>query len=212
PCTWTDRVRRLMVGGGGTMITLDDLAPDEVTRSTAVGERLLATAEELFYREGIGRIGVDRLADEAGVTKRTLYQRFGSKDGLITAYLERRRHRWQSHLLDRLMAESPATAVDAIAVVFAVAEQWAEQNTRGCAFVNAWVELSPTAPPALAVIRAEKSWMQQVFGRVVGDDDLGVRIHLLYEGAQVLRTTMEKVDAFEQAGRMAQDLVRVNAG
>src|ERR1700694_4894691 len=53
-------------------------------------ERLLQTADRLFYLQGIRAIGVDTIAAEIGISKRTLYNHFPSKDALIAAYLERR--------------------------------------------------------------------------------------------------------------------------
>ena len=53
-------------------------------------ERILDTADRLFYLKGIRAIGVDTIAAEIGISKRTLYNHFPSKDALIAAYLERR--------------------------------------------------------------------------------------------------------------------------
>src|SRR6266852_1496287 len=50
--------------------------------------RLLAAADKLFYEEGVHVVGIDRLIEEAGVAKASLYTHFGSKDGLVRAYLE----------------------------------------------------------------------------------------------------------------------------
>src|SRR5262249_18343419 len=54
-------------------------------------ERLLAAANDLFYREGVHTVGIDRVIDQAGVAKASLYNTFGSKDELVAAYLEGRR-------------------------------------------------------------------------------------------------------------------------
>src|SRR5918994_1513929 len=67
----------------------------DVTPLTPAGERLLDAAAELFYRRGIRAVGVDLIADVAGTTKKTLYDRFGSKDALVALYLRRRAQRWQ---------------------------------------------------------------------------------------------------------------------
>src|SRR5215813_9143542 len=56
----------------------------------AMKERILASADRLFYLEGIRAIGVDTIAAEIGISKRTLYNHYPSKDALIAAYLERR--------------------------------------------------------------------------------------------------------------------------
>jgi AcrR family transcriptional regulator len=57
-------------------------------RSTLSMNTILEAADELFYREGIRSVSVDTIAEKAGVTKRTLYYHFRSKDDLIAAYLE----------------------------------------------------------------------------------------------------------------------------
>ena len=59
---------------------------DEVRRSPR--ERLLAAAQELFYAEGVQSVGIDRLIERAGVAKASLYSTFGSKEGLVRAYLD----------------------------------------------------------------------------------------------------------------------------
>src|SRR5580693_3603264 len=53
-------------------------------------ERLLAAANELFYNEGVHTVGIDRVIEQAGVAKASLYNTFGSKDELVRAYLETR--------------------------------------------------------------------------------------------------------------------------
>ena len=53
-------------------------------------ERLLAAANELFYNEGVHTVGIDRVIEQAGVAKASLYNTFGSKDELVRAYLEAR--------------------------------------------------------------------------------------------------------------------------
>ena len=67
---------------------------------TPAAERILRTASEMFYRKGIRAVGVDSIAAEAGVTKKTLYEKFGSKDELIAAYLRARDERWRNWLVE----------------------------------------------------------------------------------------------------------------
>src|SRR4051812_30650251 len=55
-----------------------------------VRERLLAAADELFYKEGVHTVGIDRIIDRAGVAKASLYSAFGSKEELVVAYLNGR--------------------------------------------------------------------------------------------------------------------------
>ncbi|WP_016700389.1 helix-turn-helix domain-containing protein, partial [Actinoalloteichus spitiensis] len=63
---------------------------------------VLAAASELFYDQGIHAVGVDAIAARAGVTKKTLYDRFGSKERLVVEYLAQRDQRWRAFLTPRL--------------------------------------------------------------------------------------------------------------
>jgi AcrR family transcriptional regulator len=181
--------------------------------ATPAGERILATASKLFYERGIRAVGVDAIALEAGTTKKTLYDRFGSKDALVAAYLVRRADRWRS-FLDRALSESRATGIGGVLAVFDVAEEWAAANGRGCAFVNAYAEIGGTDHPANTVILEDKSFMHDTFVRLLteaGVDDpevLGGQLHLLYEGAIVVSTAGGRTDAFETARAAARALLK----
>jgi AcrR family transcriptional regulator len=166
---------------------------------TPAGERLLEAASTLFYRRGIRAVGVDLIAETAGTTKKTLYDRFGSKDELVARYLRRRSTRWRE-FLQAGMAGVPA-GPQRPAAVFDVLADWLREQDRGCAFVNAYAEIGGTHHPALAEIRAEKDWMRQhlvalVAGAGVAEPErLGAELHLLYEGATVLATAAGQADA-----------------
>ncbi|WP_181779481.1 TetR/AcrR family transcriptional regulator [Pseudonocardia pini] len=156
-----------------------------MTTLTPAGEKLLAAASTLFYRRGIRAVGVDLIAETAGTTKKTLYDRFGSKDALVALYLERRAAYWQGFLLDRMAGRTLVEVFDVLAL-------WLADQDRGCAFVNAYAEIGGTDHPAEPVIRAEKEWMRAYLvdlARAAGlPDRLGIELHLLYEGATVMAT------------------------
>src|SRR5215510_7649264 len=98
--------------------------------------RLLATADQLFYDEGIHTVGIDRIIEQAGVAKATLYSAFGSKEGLIVAYLHGRLVRRQRRT-ERALAEVDDPRAR-ILVVFDVLDAFfKEPGFRGCAFMNA---------------------------------------------------------------------------
>jgi AcrR family transcriptional regulator len=130
--------------------------------ATPAGEKVLAVAGKLFYAHGIRAVGVDRIADEAGVTKKTLYDRFGSKDALVAAYLSRREEVWQEHLNARLEA-SGTTGLERLLTVFDISAAWADAHPRGCAFVNAHAEIGGGDHPGNAVIHADKEYMLRLF-------------------------------------------------
>src|SRR5471032_1355984 len=103
-------------------------------------ERILETADRLFYRQGIRAVGVDTIADEIGISKRTLYNYYPSKDALIAAYMSRR-------LVTPEISDRPP--LDQILGVFDGLKKSVESKRfRGCAFVNAVDELGEGAPEA----------------------------------------------------------------
>lgn len=184
-----------------------DLDPVPAPSTTRVGARLLAASSDLFYNRGITAVGVDLLAEQANTTKRTLYQRFGSKDGLVAAYLQQRANIWQTTLLAALSYAEPSTPRDGLAVIFLTAEEWAQTNTRGCAFVNAWAELNSTQSLGIAVVAEEKRWMLQLFEQILSDRELAAQVHLLYEGAHVATSTLGDRDAYRRAAVASRRLL-----
>ncbi|MBA3309421.1 MAG: TetR/AcrR family transcriptional regulator [Nocardioidaceae bacterium] len=183
---------------------------------TPAGERLLAAASGLFYARGIRAVGVDLIAEEAGTTKKTLYDRFGSKDALVALYLRRRADRWKAYVLRHLDAHASGPGVDRVLAVFDALGEWMDEQDRGCAFVNAYAEIGGTDHPGVAVIRADKQWMRALFERLVSDaaevgvpgsDVVGAQLHLLYEGAIVATTAGGQQDSLEHARRAARRLL-----
>ena len=167
---------------------------------TEAGTRLLEAASDLFYDRGVRAVGVDLIAETAGTTKKTLYDRFGSKDALVALYLLRRAHRWREYLLARLTAAEPDPRSQVL-LVFDALEAWMGTQRRGCAFVNAYAELGGGDHPAVPVIRAEKAWMRALFDTLTGDAAVGAHVHLLYEGALVVLTAGADPEAAAHARR-----------
>lgn len=185
---------------------------------TPVGERVAATASRLFYARGIRAVGVELIADEAGTTKKTLYDRFGSKDALVVLYLRRRAALWQAEAMTYLDEHHPAPGVERVLGVFDALGSWLAEQWRGCAFVNAYAEVAGTDHPATPVIRAEKAWMRKLFTALAeeaGVDDadrLGAQLHLLYEGAIVALTAGDQGDALSRARDAAERLLAGSSG
>lgn len=177
--------------------------PFEEPVLTPAGERLLSAASELFYRRGIRAVGVDLVAETAGTTKKTLYDRFGSKDELVALYLRRRARRWQAFLLPYVQSGGRGRVL----AVFDALADWLREQERGCAFVNAYAEVGGTGHPAESVIREEKDWMRSVLVTLAGDESLGAVVHLLYEGAIVAHTAGGRSDAVAVARAAASRLL-----
>jgi AcrR family transcriptional regulator len=183
----------------------------EPAPTTPAGERIVAAASALFYAHGIRAVGVDLIAETAGTTKKTLYDRFGSKDALVGHYLVRRARSWQAFLAERLEDIPPGPG--RVLAVFDALEAWTVDLTRGCAFVNAYAEVGGTDHPAVEIIRAEKQWMRRRIGELVAEagvqdaERVGAAIDLLYEGALVMSTAGGDAEAIRAAREATERLL-----
>ncbi|MFG3259090.1 TetR/AcrR family transcriptional regulator [Streptomyces sp. NPDC048172] len=183
---------------------------------TPAARRALQAAERLFYAHGIHAVGVDLIAAEAGITKKTLYDRFGSKEQLVVEYLAGRDERWRAFLAERLNAEEPAR--EQIDAVFTASRDWAErEGGKGCSMVNAHAEISDPAHPAYAIITGQKRWMRELFTELAGEivppdsaeraEELGRTLMLLHEGALVAHGLEVFPGAVDHARAQARLLV-----
>ncbi|GAA3537082.1 TetR/AcrR family transcriptional regulator [Amycolatopsis ultiminotia] len=183
---------------------------DDVPPRTPAGHRIVAAAEELFYHRGITAVGVDLIAEHSGVTKRTLYNQFGSKDQLVAIYLAERDRRWRSAV--RAAVAACADSAEAVTAPFDALRTWSEHNTRGCAFVNALAELPDPSHPAYRVATDQKRWLLNLFEELAtaaGCPDPGVlaiRLLVLHEGA--LATQPLSLDTLTESTDLARTLVR----
>ncbi|MGW6058243.1 TetR/AcrR family transcriptional regulator [Streptomyces sp. NPDC055189] len=180
---------------------------------TPGARRALDAASALFYERGIHAVGVDLIAAEAGVTKKTLYDRFGSKEQIVVEYLAARDERWQAFLAPYV--EAATTPRARILAVFDASRDWAGENsTKGCSMVNAHAEISDPAHPAYQVITGQKAWMLALFTGLARDlaprraAKLGRTLMLLHEGALVAHGLGVFPDAIDHARDDAAALLR----
>ena len=137
--------------------------PPPSTAAPGSRERILAAAQELFYREGVRATGVDRVVEAAGVSKLTFYRQFESKDALVLAFLERRHERWMAWFADALARHGGR----AEALVPALAEWFGSADFRGCAFLNSVGELGPALPAVVEAARRHKQGMTQALAALL---------------------------------------------
>jgi AcrR family transcriptional regulator len=180
---------------------------------TPAAERILRAASEKFYREGIRAVGVDAIAAEAGVTKKTLYERFGSKDRLVAAYLRARDERWREWLMG-VVERRDGSAKERLLSTFDALEEWMErENPRGCGFVNAAAELPDADHPARVVVMEQKRWLRGYLVELTAEagaedpEDLAEKLFILHEGATVANSLGMAADAARKARQIAVALV-----
>ena len=147
----------------------------------AMQERILETADRLFYGQGIRAVGVDTIAAEIGISKRTLYNHFPSKDDLIVAYLSRRLK--PAPPSDRPLLEQIMGAFDRLERTIATGV------FRGCPFVNAVSELKEPAHAAnriaLTFKEQRRVWFQDLLERlgIATAEPLSMQLQILMDGA-----------------------------
>ncbi len=191
---------------------MSDLVIDWTPKARAV----LDAAGELFYAHGIHAVGVEAIAERAGVTKKTLYDRFGSKERLVVEYLTARDRAWREFLASRL-DRAGSDPRSRLLAVFAASAAWtAERGGKGCSMINAHAEINDPAHPAYPVIVGQKQWTLELFramaSDVVGADAPRVRrvaesLMLVHEGALVTAGMGVLDDPFGRAGEVAAALL-----
>jgi AcrR family transcriptional regulator len=172
-------------------------------------ERLLAAANDLFYREGVHTVGIDRVIEQAGVAKASLYNTFGSKDELVGAYLEARHANVAARII-RYLERCTTPREKLLGVFEAQGELFAEPGFRGCAFVSASSE-SPSDVVSHAA-DSYRDWVRDLLtglAREAGVPDpgtLGRQLHLLYDGAS-LSARMDHDPSVAAAARAAAEVL-----
>lgn len=172
---------------------------------SAARQRIIETAERLFYAEGIRSVGIDRIIAEAAVAKMTLYNHFSSKDELILAVLEYREQQFDQFLqsaIERFMAGG----LDRLHAFFAALREWfASPGFRGCSFINAVVELADADHPASRFATCHKQKFRQMLEGVLiesaGPEAAAAApaLAVLVEGAIVTAVMEGKPDAADIA-------------
>lgn len=165
-------------------------------------ERLLAAADELFYTEGVHVVGVDRIAERAGVTKATLYNIFGSKEDLVRAYLDQHLRNRQADI-GRIVAAKPSPRAGILGVFAELEVALKATDFRGCRFIMATAEARP-GDASEATSAQYRDWLLGLFtelGKAAGARhaaQLGRRLLLLYDGGAVAaRMDLDRAGAAE---------------
>ncbi|MFI2104886.1 TetR/AcrR family transcriptional regulator [Isoptericola sp. NPDC019693] len=184
----------------------------EQTTLTPAARRILDAASRLFYARGLHAVGVDTIAAEAGVTKKTLYDRFGSKEALEVAYLRARDARWEERLRESLAAH-PAPGVERVLALFDAVDGWmAVEGGRGCAAINARAEVDDPAHPVAVEVARQKAWVRELVRaecRAAGlarPDELAEALVLLYGGALAASGVGTPPEPFRAARTAARTL------
>ncbi|NMO89512.1 TetR/AcrR family transcriptional regulator [Actinomycetospora sp. TBRC 11914] len=137
-------------------------------------ERLLTTASELFYRDGIRAVGVERILAEAPATRATFYRHFPSKEDLVVAYLRGVDATTRADV--QAVTEAASSPADAVrAVGAALVDGLSSPGFHGCAFLKAAAEYPGPDDPVRRAVVEHRAWylatLTDLFAQVVGSEE-----------------------------------------
>ncbi len=171
-------------------------------------ERIERSAARLFYRNGIHATGVELIAHEANVSKRTLYQHFPSKQHLVDSYLRNVDARGSSP--ERRLDDTGLSARERLLAIFDIPRS---DVVRGCPFHNAAVESAGALKTSDAIVRAHKREFTRrlvTLAREAGAGDpesLGRQLAVLFEGATAMATSLNDTAPAVHARAAAATLI-----
>jgi AcrR family transcriptional regulator len=170
-------------------------------------QRILATADRLFYQHGIQAVGVDTIAAEVGISKRTLYNHFPCKNDLVAAYLTGRSD--SAPPSDKPPAEQILRTFDRLERAFAT------PDFRGCPFVNAIGELGDNADAEIKKIARQfkegrRAWFRDRLRelKVANAEELATQLAILVDGAIAANVVRGDKSAARAARQTARLLLR----
>ena len=177
-------------------------------------DRILDAANRLFYGEGIRAVSVDAIAEKAGITKRTLYYHFKSKDELIEAYLVSR-DQPNLALYRKWFEEADGELPDKVEAIFTeLARSARHPKWKGCGFLRTAAELANMpGHPAMKVGASHKkkfeAWLGEEFKNreVKNSGDLARHIVLLMDGAFSTVLVHRDPEYLTSAGQAARLMV-----
>ena len=184
-------------------------------KQTSAKERLIEAANRLFYAEGIRAVSVDAIAAKAGITKKTLYYHFKSKDDLIEAYLTAR-DQPNLALYEEWFTEAEGTVADKVKAIFErLAVSARHPKWKGCGFLRTCAELANMpGHPAMKVGAAHKKKFEAWLAQRLEEDgfadpaQLARHIVLLMDGAFSTVLVHRDPAYIEAAGEAAKSIIQ----
>jgi AcrR family transcriptional regulator len=184
---------------------------------TDVRDKILETASDLFYKQGIRAVGVDLVVEKAGVAKTSLYRHFGTKDDLVAAFLERADLDFWSEW-DRVAEQYADNArAELDAQLDWIGERAGQPDHRGCPQINVAAEFPDADHPARKVAKAHKRELRRRLKGIAerlnsaAPDELAGQLAVLVNGAFVSTQIFEPGEAASLLRRAADALIAANA-
>ena len=186
-------------------------------KSESPRSRLLTIASELFYRDGIRTVGIEKICTAAGITKPTLYHYFGSKDGLVAAYLEDQNERVFDRLTSAADKVDGSAAEKVVALFEGVAKATANKSWNGCPFLRGAAEFAGELDhPARKIAAAHKkrfeNWLRDLLAHhdVLHPTSLARQLTVLLDGTVTHEFLHREGDHARAATSAAKTLIEAN--
>ena len=187
---------------------------DNNPKKPSARQRILDTAERLFYAEGIRAVGIDRIIAEADIAKMTLYNHFPSKDDLILEVLKEKDTK-VFEMFERSISRQVRRGKNRVDAFFSALKDWFnDSNYRGCSFINASVELADPNHAAAKISTQHKKRFHDMIKRIIADQHgqkianaVAPAVRLLVEGAIVTAVTENSSMPAQTAKKAAKALI-----
>jgi AcrR family transcriptional regulator len=206
--------RSYLFPNGGLLAENDRSTIDHMdSKSTSdVRQRLLETAEDLIYSNGINAMGMDLLVKTSGVARKSIYKYFGTKDELVAEVLKQRDERWMNWF--RTEVEKAATPEARLLEIFSVLKGWfLSPGFRGCAFINTAGETGDPLDPVRLVAKGHKEKLLEFVLQICheyGADDpdaLARRLLVLIDGAITVAHVLGDANSADDAQAVTRTLL-----
>lgn len=184
-------------------------------RGQIVVDKIIDTADQLFYTQGYNNTGVNQIIEEADIAKASLYKHFESKADLMVAYLQRFHQGWFERL-NQYVSQVSDPKLKLVAVLDYHKEKQEFRKYGGCPFVKANNEAGTTDPRFLREIQTAKNHLKQFIGQLVADsghknilsdEELTETIFLLLEGGMVAASVFKQNSDLQNAISIIHKLV-----
>jgi AcrR family transcriptional regulator len=145
---------------------LSEAAEQRPRDGTTVRGRILQAAYELFCREGINAVGIDRIVAEAGVAKMSLYRHFRSKEELVLAVLDLREKLWRVDWLEAEVERRAPPGKERLLAIFDLFDEWFRRDDyEGCLFINTLLEVHARGNPLHAAAAEKRARIRALLSR-----------------------------------------------
>ncbi|HEM8158901.1 TPA: TetR/AcrR family transcriptional regulator [Enterobacter hormaechei] len=181
-------------------------------KPTDTRKKILTTAEQLIYQNGIHAMGMDLLVKTSGVARKSIYRHFSNKEDVASAALNERDERWMQWF--RTESDKGETPQDRILNMFTVLKSWFEsEGFRGCAFINTAGEVGDPDDPVRLIAKVHKQKLLDYaleLSRQLDTghaEELARQLLILMEGAITVTYVMGDQDAADNARDVAKVLL-----